>query len=89
MKIALWCLLLAILSLAGQLTDESTQSFRIIPIPNRETGYSNFASIAFMSKDAIDSFLRATAPQMGWNNRQEFEDALRNAKLDFTEEALV
>ncbi|MBA3514125.1 MAG: hypothetical protein H0T77_07115 [Pyrinomonadaceae bacterium] len=27
--------------------------------------------------------------QKFWNNRKEFEDALRNANLDFTKEALV
>lgn len=89
MKIILGCLLLAILSHAGQLTDESTQSFRIIPIPNRETGYGNFASIVFMSKKNLDSFLTDTSTQMGWNNRREFEDVLLNAKLDFSKEALV
>jgi hypothetical protein len=90
MKIVLGCLLLlAILSPAGQLKDESSKSFRMIPIPNRENGYSNFASIAFMSKDAMDSFLTDTSTQIGWNKRQEFEDALLNAKLDFSKEALV
>ena len=89
MKILLWCLFLAILSHAGQFTDESTQSFRVIPIPNRENGYSNFASIVLMSKKDLDSFLTDTSTQIGWNNRQKFEDALRNAKLDFTKEALV
>jgi hypothetical protein len=89
MKIMLCCLLLAILSSAGQLTNKSTQAFRIIPIQKRENGYSNFASIAFMTQNDLDSFLSDTSAQIGWNNRQEFEDALRNAKLDFTQEALV
>jgi hypothetical protein len=89
MKIVLWCLLLAILFHAGQLIDESAQSFRIIPIPIRETGYSNFASIVFMSKKDLDSFLTDTSTQIGWNNRQGFEDALLNANLDFSKEALV
>lgn len=89
MKIVLCCLSLAILFHAGQLIDESAQSFRIIPIPNREHGYSNFASIVFMSKKELDSFLTDTSTQIGRNNRQEFEDALRNAKVDFAEEALV
>ena len=85
----LWYLLFTILSPAGQLRNESTQSFRIIPIPKRETGYSNFESVAIMSKNDMDSFLRDTSKQIGWCNRQEFEGALRNAKLDFSEEALV
>ena len=89
MKIILSCLLFAILSSAGQLTNKSTQSFRIIPIPNREHGYDNFASIVLMTEKDLDSFLTDTSAQIGWNNRQEFEDALRNAKLDFTQEALV
>jgi hypothetical protein len=85
----LWCLLSAILTPAGQLANESAQSFRIIPIPKSEHGYSNFASIAIMSKNEMDSFLKDTSKQIGWNNRQEFEASLRNAKLDFTKEALV
>ena len=89
MKIMLWCLLSATLFYPGQSTNKSTQSFRIIPIQKKETGYSNFASISFMSKNELDSFLKDTSTQIGWNNRQGFEDALRNAKLDFTKEALV
>ena len=89
MKILLCCLLLAIVSSTGQLTNKSTQAFRIIPIQKRENGYSNFASIAFMTKEDLDNFLTDTSAQIGWNNRQEFEDALRNAKVDFTREALV
>jgi len=84
----LWCLLLAILFHAGQLTNESTEPFRIIPIPKKEFGYSHFGSMVLMSENDMDSFLKKTYAQ-GWNNRQEFEDALRNAKLDFTTEALV
>jgi hypothetical protein len=90
MKIVLCCLLLAILfHPPGQLTDDSAQSFKIIPIPTRENGYSNLASIVFMSKKDLDSFLTDTSTQIGWNNRQGFEDALLNAKLDFSKEALV
>ncbi len=89
MKTILWCLLLATWFHPRQSTNSGAQAFRTIPIQKRETGYSNFASIAFMSKDDLDSFLKNTSTQLGWNNRQEFEDALRNAKLDFTKEALV
>ena len=94
MKIVLWCLSLAILFHPGKLTDgklidESAQSFRVIPIPTRENGYSNFESIAFMSRAAMDSFLTDTSAQLGWNNRQLFEDALLNARVDFSKEALV
>jgi hypothetical protein len=89
MKLMLWFLLLATMFDPCQSTNPTTQSFRIIPILKRENGYGNFESIAFVSKDGLDSFLKNTATQMGWNNRQEFEDVLRNAKVDFTKEALV
>ena len=89
MKIALCCLLLAILFHPGQLVDQSAQPFRIIPIPTREHGYNNFASKVFMSKKDLDSFLADKSEQSGWNNRQGFEDALLNAKVDFSKEALV
>lgn len=87
-KIMLWCLVLAILFHAGQSTNEGTEPFRIIPIPKREIGYSHFWSMVLMSENDIDFFLNKTFTQ-GWNNRREFEDALRNAKLDFSKEALV
>ena len=40
------------------------------------------------SQKELDSFL-ADSRQRGWNGRQAFEDALVNAKLDFSKEALV
>jgi hypothetical protein len=80
-------LLLATLFHPGQLTNQSTQSFRIIPIPNR--GGYNFESIVLMSKNDLDSFLTDKSTQIGWGNSREFEDALLNAKLDFSKEALV
>lgn len=89
MKILLCCLLLASLAQIDQATNKSTQAFRMIPIPKKETGYNNFASIAFTSKNDLDSFLKETTTQMGWNQRQVFEDALRNANVDFSKEALV
>jgi len=88
MKITLWCLLLAILFHPSQ-SNERAQSFRIIPIQKGEIGYSNFASRVFMSKNDLDSFLKDASTQTGWNNRQEFEDALHSANVDFTKEALV
>lgn len=84
----LWCVLLAILFNAGQSTNEGTEPFRIIPIPKREFGYGDFGSMVLMSENDMDSFLKKTFTR-SWNDRQEFEDALHNAKLDFTKEALV
>ena len=89
MKIVLCCLLLATLFYPGQSTRESAESFRVIPIPPREHGYGNFETIAFMSQKDLESFLADKPMQMGWNQRQAFEDALRNAKLDFSKEALI
>jgi hypothetical protein len=90
MKIILWCLLLLAISFPlGQSTIESGQAFRVIPIPKKENGYGGFETIAFMSKSDLDRFLKETATQIGWNHRKEFEDALRNANVDFSKEALV
>jgi hypothetical protein len=89
MKIILACLLFAAFFPLAQPTDQSAQPFRIIPILNRENGYNNFPSIAFMSKTDLDSFLKETATQTGWNHRQEFAEALLNANVDFSKEALV
>ena len=85
----LWCVLLAILFQSGESTNTCTPSFRVIPIPRRDHGYNNFASIAFKSKEELDSFLKDPSLQIYWNNRQEFENALHDAKVDFTKEALV
>jgi len=79
----------AMLLATGSSTADADQSFRVVPIPKRETGYSNFASVAFTSKKEFDSFISKTSTQIGWNNRREFEDALRMANVDFTHEALV
>ena len=86
--IMLWCLLSLTLIPAGQSTNENAQPFRVIPILKREHGYGSFASMAIKSQNELDSFLKDTSKQ-SWNNRQEFEAALRDAKLDFTKEVLV
>ena len=89
MKIVLWCLCFAVLFYVGPPANQSPEAFRIIPILKRENGYGNFKSIAFLSKNELDSFLKETSTQPGWNNRKEFEDALLNANVDFSKEALV
>jgi hypothetical protein len=89
MKTVLCCLLLTILFYPGQAVEKSTQSFRVIPIPTREHGYGSFESIVFRSQKDLDSFLTGPSTQGGWNNRKGFEDALLNAKVDFSKEALV
>jgi len=83
-KLLLLSLSFAMLLATGSSTADADQSFRVVPIPKRETGYSNFASVAFTSKKEFDSFISKTSTQIGWNNRREFEDALRMANVDFT-----
>lgn len=94
MRTILWCLVvaaisLAVLSCADLLTGDSTQPFRAIPIPTRENGYSNFESIAIRSDDELNSFFRSLSMQRGWNNKAGFEISVRDAKVDFSKEALV
>jgi hypothetical protein len=89
MKLFFTSVLLTLIFQAGPLAAQATQAFRVIPIPNRENGYSNFESVAFNTKVEFESFLARTPKQPGWNSRQAFVDALRNANIDFTREALV
>jgi hypothetical protein len=89
MKLLLFCLLLGALFCTGQSTNKRAQAFRTIPIPTKEHGYGNFESIVFRSQKELNAFLTNTPTDFGWNNRQAFEDALRNAKVNFSKEALV
>ena len=89
MKIILCFLLLAIPIHVDRATNEGPEPFRIVPIQPREHGYSTFESIAIRSESELDAFLKDTAKKIGWNHRQVFEDALLNAKVDFSKEALV
>jgi hypothetical protein len=72
-------------------TDENQggESFREIRIPVRDDGYQNFQSMVIMSKEELDSFLKDTLTQIGTGPRQQFEEALVNANVDFSKEALV
>jgi len=86
MKLLLSSLLLTLFLHAAA---QAPQPFRLISIPNREHGYGNFESIALNTKADFDSFIAGTSRQGGWNSRAAFVDALRNANIDFTREALV
>jgi hypothetical protein len=87
--LSLCCVLLAMLLPPVASKNERGPSFRIIDIQKRDIGYSYFDSMAITSSDDFDAFLRETSQQIGWNNRQQFEEALLNAQLDFNQEALV
>lgn len=90
MKIALslCCMTLAMVLHPGVLSHESAAPFRTININQREFGYSNFESMAITTSEDLNAFLEEMS-QLGWNNRQQFVDALLNAKIDFNQEALV
>jgi hypothetical protein len=89
MKLLLSTLLLTLFLQAPPSAAQERPPFRLIPIPNREHGYGNFESIALNSKAEFDSFIAGTSKQGGWNSHAAFVDALRNANIDFTREALV
>lgn len=64
-------------------------AFRVVPIPKSENGYDSFESAQFESQEQVDAFLKTLAGKPGWNERKRFEDALKNAKIDFKAERLV
>jgi hypothetical protein len=90
MKIALslCCMTLAMVLHPGVLNYGSAAPFRTININQREFGYSHFESMAITNEEDLNTFLEEMS-QLGWNNRQQFVDALLNAKIDFNQEALV
>ena len=77
--------------LASSIRAEEEASFKIVPIPKEEHGYSNFETMVIKSQKELDTFLQkgSTGQGMGWNNRADFEKALAQAKLDFDRESLV
>ena len=89
MKLFLSSVLLTVFLQSVSLIAPEGQAFRVIPIPKRENGYSNFESVVFNTKAEFETFLAGTSRQVGWNGRQAFADALQNANIDFTREALV
>jgi hypothetical protein len=80
---------LAMLIHPGVSKKETEPAFRTINIFKRELGYSNFDSMAITSSEDFNAFLEEVSQHGSWNTRQEFVDALRNAKIDFNQEALV
>lgn len=75
---------------AGVCADESAP-FRMIPIPPEEHGYGNFESMVIATPSELEAFMQAGAVEqdLAWNNRADFEDALKRAALDFDRESLV
>jgi len=83
MKLFLTSVLLALVFQAAPLCAQEPSAVRMVPIPDRENGYSNFQSITFNTKAEFDSFLAGTANQTGWNNRQAFVEALQKNQRRF------
>ena len=79
------------LTLGVQAEEKKAKHFKLIPIPKREHGYSNFKSVVIRSKAALKEFLKRTAKAegMGWNAEKKFIEALDAAKIDFSKQALV
>ena len=65
------------------------EPFRTVAIPQREHGYMGFESRVISSQKEFDDFVKDVEAQKFWNERAEFIDALRRAKLDFEKEILV
>ena len=84
-------LLLTVALVATVVRADEPVAVRRIPIPAREHGYSNFETTVIGSQAALDQFLKGDQQggDMGWNNRQEFIEALDRANLDFEKEQLV
>ena len=75
---------------ASNIHGADAASFKSIPIPKKENGYSNFKSTVIRSQSELDTFLqRGSGQDRGWNNRADFEKALAQVKLDFDRESLV
>jgi hypothetical protein len=89
MFLSLCCVTLAMVFHPVALKHQSASGFRTINIYQRELGYSYFDSMAITSSQDLEAFLAEIPQQIGWNNRQGFIDALRNAKIDFNQEALM
>lgn len=83
--------LLVVTVFASCVRGKDDASFRIVPIPKEEHGYSNFESTVITSQGELDKFLQkeSKGQDTGWNNRADFEKALAQARLNFDREALV
>ena len=87
--LSICCVMLAMLLHPNISNNQSGAAFRTINIYQREHGYSNFESMAITTSEDLNAFIEEIPQQIGWNTRQDFIDALVNAKIDFNREALV
>lgn len=82
-------LLVMLFSVVFALNAIAAEAYRIVPIPKSENGYDSFDSTQIESQEQLDTFLKSLAVKPGWNERKRFEDALKNAKIDFKTERLM
>ncbi len=68
---------------------ENSKAFRRVGIPEREHGYNQLKSRVIRSKAELEALFQEVSKQTFWNNKKAFEEALKNAQIDFDKEALV
>ncbi|MES2354610.1 MAG: hypothetical protein V4568_09455 [Pseudomonadota bacterium] len=69
---------------------DAVKEFRLIPVPTKDHGYSNFQSMIIRSQQELDAVMEALGrKEMGWNNLAGFSKPIQGAAIDFNKEALV
>jgi hypothetical protein len=63
--------------------------FKLVDIPRREHGYSNFESLVISSSDSMKAFLEQVPEQKGWNAAADFLQVLQGISMDFKTHSLV
>jgi hypothetical protein len=92
-KLIAFTLILSWFCIAISRAQESSgqQAFRLVSIPVREHGYSNFETVVIGSSDELATFISTNSFQkmMEWNQRDKFLEAIKKADIDFRKESLV
>lgn len=79
----------SVLSFVQDVGAADEKGFRTVPIPEREHGYSGFESVVIDSQTGLDALLKRVKAGEGWNDGAKFIAAVKEAKIDFSKEALV
>ncbi|MGF1582363.1 MAG: sulfatase [Gemmataceae bacterium] len=67
----------------------SPAQFRMIKIPAREHGYSNFQSQVIDSQKEFTQFVKNVKNQKHWNRKPDFLKALQGTKINFKNQSVV
>jgi len=70
-------------------TQVGDKRYRIVDVPFREHGYSNFGTQVINSQKAYDQFIANLSSQSGWNNQKEFLSSMAKANIDFASSNLI